>query len=315
MYRKVAETLADKVKSTWSTEDSLKAEFTRNFPSMEPDRTSHWGAIVSNLLEESWGVSGPEVKSKTVSYDRCEILKHLHSILDYNLFTQVLLNLQNYGTFAYRVADAENDVSLLKSSWPKESKLNPFAPKSKMIKTASTEEEQKYNVVLSTMRSVKIIAGITPLVSSRVSPMGSTPALTDSQNISMLGIGADKYLTTKPGLKPYYICWQPGSSPEMTEMLPNASAKAESPSFRVEDIPYIFTSKSGGDILNEVLFSRRLMYEIFGGIDTGQTPLTMVPRMNSILVITEQDGVELRMIFDELKEKYPMLELVEGSRA
>jgi len=306
IYRRVAETFVNKIKAAWESEDTLKKLFEKHFTGLTFSRTDHWQFIVGKLLKEAWYESGPEVKSDPIGYDRRQILQRAHPLLDYNLFTQVLLNLQNYSTFSYRTPAAEQDVEGMKASWPKDTKINPFEPKAKMLKTASNDVEQKYNVVLSTLRSLRIIAGITPLISSRVSPIGSTPTLTDSQNLSMLGIGADKYLTTVPGMKSYYICWQPGSSPEMIEPHPDGT-------FKAIDIPYSFHSKSGGDILNEVLFSRHLMYWIFDGMTDWE--VTMIPRMNSILIVTNDiEGKQLKRVFDAFKTKYPMLDLVEGAR-
>ena len=171
------------------------------FPSLPFDRTDHWGGLLWRVFRDCWLEAGPEVRGEPTGHDRNCVLKALAPLLDYSLFTQAMLNLQGYAGMAYQARDAEADIKRLQDEWPKDSKLRPFEPKARMAKEASTEEEKRYNLVLSTLRSLKTIAGFTPQISFRVSPKGSTPALADSNNVSTLGIGADKYLRVLPGLK------------------------------------------------------------------------------------------------------------------
>jgi hypothetical protein len=325
MYGRVAAAFAARIERVFDSEDSMKQEFSTRFPALTFDRTSYWNNIIYGIVRDAWEESGPEVKSLPTGHDMLQILKGVYSLLDYNLFTQVYLNLQYYSSVCYRAEDAQAEIEKLKTAWPKTSKLDPFAPKAKMLKTAMTAEDQQFNVTLSTLRSLKIIGSsnmATGFISYRVSPKGSTPAFADSQNLSMLGVGADKYLRVDPRFKPFYLVWAPGTTPEMISRCENQALAGRTGEwcFNAHGIHYEFRSKSGGDILNEVLFARKLMYEVLGGIDFEERTCTIVPRMNSILIVTNEDGKELKQVYEGtpeklgLKQVYPMLDLQEGSR-
>ncbi len=334
IYQRVAECFTAKINSIFESEDTLRAEFQRffaksavevplgeHFKSVEAQiqntpagvefsRTDHWNAIIWRVLEASWLEVGPEVKSAPTGYDKLMILKLTHPLLDYNLFTQVLLNLQGYTGMRYAVGDAQAELSGIKSNW-KHPKLNPFVPKAKKIKEAKTTDEQSFNNIISRVRAVNLIAQFDGQVSFRVSPRSTTPAFADSRNLSMIGVGGDKYLRTFPNLKPFYVSWQPGTTPRIVVV---TGTSPEGTVLETEGIPYPFVSKSGGDVLNEVLFSRKVMYEIFRDFDITKETCIMIPRMNSVLVVTAADGEHIRKTFDRLKAVYPVLELYEGAR-
>lgn len=333
-YQRVAECFTAKINSIFESEATLQTEFQRffakskvemplgeHFKSVEAQiqntpagvefsRTDYWNAIIWRVLEASWLEAGPEVKSAPTGYDKLMILKLTHPLLDYNLFTQVLLNLQGYAGMRYAVGDAQAELSGIKSNW-KHPKLNPFVPKAKKIKEAKTTEEQSFNNIISRVRAVNLIAQFDGQVSFRVSPRSTTPAFADSRNLSMIGVGGDKYLRTFPNLKPFYVSWQPGQTPRIVVV---TGTSPEGTVLETEGIPYPFVSKSGGDVLNEVLFSRKVMYEIFRDFDITRETCIMIPRMNSVLVVTAADGEHIRKTFDRLKAVYPVLELHEGAR-
>lgn len=319
VYNRVAHTFAERIHEIFLDEASMQAEFSKSFTHLAFDRTDHGSTLLYKMFRDCWYACGPEIKSEPTAYDRLFVCRKLYHLLDYNLFTQVILNLQTYTGMAYMTGDAEKDMENLKEEWPKDSKLNPFEPKAKMVKNAATDEEKQHNNILSTLKSLKIISQFTPQVSFRVSPIGMTPAFADSRNVSMIGIGGDKYLRTLPNLKAFYIHWAPGVTPPMTKsVLKLAGDFAPHPDnrleFKADEIPYPFLSKSGGEILNEVLFSRKVMAEVFAAHDITAEMCIMIPRMNSVLVVTDQYGLHLKTAFEKLKKAYPMLELSEGSR-
>jgi len=323
MYQAAAQYLAARIDAVFTSEKTLEDLFKSFYPSLEFDRTDHWAHVIEMLINEAWDLKGPVVKSNPTPIDRLQIIRALHPLLDYNLFTQVLLNLQGYTGFYYMTGDAEKELIRMKENWKaKQYKSDPFAPKAKMHKQAATEEEVEFNNVLSTQRALRIITQFTPQISFRVSPKGSTPAFADSRNISMIGVGGDKYIRTIPALKTFYITWD--QVPMMAYMkpgdsLPIAPGSGAAPTagitFVAEGVPYPFVSKSGGEILQEVLFARKIMYEIFRNVDTTKETCIMVPRINSLLIVANADGTSLRSAFEPLKQKYPMLNLVEGVRA
>src|ERR1700739_3029924 len=323
IYHRVAETFAQRINEVFFNEESLEAEFRKSFEHLEFSRTDHSSTLLGKLFRECWYASGPEVKAEPTGYDRLATLRCLYNLIDYNLFTQVLLNLQTYNGMAYMTKDAEAEIEKLKEGWPKDAKTNPFEPKAKLVKNASTDEEQLHNSILRTIKSLKIISQFTPQVSFRVSPMGSTPAFADSRNISMIGIGGDRFLRTLPNLKPFYIHWEPGSNPTMAlsvAYINDSSHQAPLPpnpkglEFEAPGIPYHFFSKSGGEILQEVLFARKIMAELFAAHDITSEMCIMIPRMNSVLIVTDQYGLHLKRAFENLKKTYPVLELAEGVR-
>jgi len=321
-YQATAQYLADQVNTLFSSEKMLEDFFKKLYPGLPFDRTDHWAHVFETLLNEAWFEKGPVVKSNPTPLDRLQIIRTLHPLLDYNLFTQVLLNLQGYTGMFYMTGDAQKQIDFIKNDWKmKGYKSDPFAPKAKMSKTAVTDEDKAFNNVLSTLRALRIVTQFTPQISFRVSPKGSTPAFADSRNISMIGVGGDKYLRTLPELKTFYITWD--QQPVMAYMkpgdsLPIAPGSGVAPSagitFVADGIPYSFVSKSGGEVLQEVLFARKIMYEIFRGVDTTKETCIMIPRMNSVLMVAGADGTSIRSAFEPLKAAYPMLQLIEGVR-
>lgn len=327
IYDRVSKLFAERINQVFESEDTMKVEFGKRYPQLPFDRTSHWNNIIYSIVRDVWNEAGPEVKSLPTGHDMLTIVKGAYPLLDYNLFTQVYLNLQYYSSVTYRTEDAEKEVEKLKTAWSntpwsKTSKLDPFAPKAKMLKAVVTLEDHQFNNTLSTLRSLKIIGAsnmATGFVSYRVSPKGATPAFADSQNLSMLGVGADKFLSVDPRFKVWYILWAPGTTPRLAMHFCYPNVVDGTTGFEADGISYPFFSKSGGDILNEVLFARKLMYEILGSIDFVEKACTIVPRMNSLLIVVREDE-DMVQLFNGTNDKlgliqqYPILVLQEGSR-
>lgn len=325
LYQRVANNFAATISSLFDSEDTLKAKFSELFPGLEFSRTDHWGGIIYKVFRDCWMEMGPEVKGEPTGYDRNVVLTKLHGhrLLDYNLFTQVMLNLQSYTGMAYQAQDAEEDIKKLEEEWKGKEK-SPFSAGARMVKLShtTTDEDIKFNHDLSTLKSLKIIASFTPQLSFRVSPKGSTPTLVDANNVSNLGVGSDKYLRVMPSLKAWYIHWQPGASPTMVKPVgatgvtgqPGKPGKPEDIVFHETDFLYFFHSKSGGEILNQVLFSRRIAFEVFPEYDHTTQTCIILPRMSSVLVVADEEGVGVKAAFYRLRSKFPILELAEGTR-
>jgi hypothetical protein len=299
-YSKIAELFANRINEVFTSEDTLKAEFEKHFPAFAFSRTDYWLSIMYLMMRDCFHAC-MDIKAEPSGYDRYQVLQELHPLLDYNLFTQVQLNLQSYAGMAYRTGDADKHLDVLRSKW-KDAKLDPFAPKAKMFKIIANETEKEFNHTLSTMRALKIVAGYTPLISFRVSPKGSTPAFADSNNISMLGVGGDQYLQTNMNV--FYIGWE--QPPRMIELTSDGG-------FAAEGIPYKFYSKSGGEVLNECLFARRIMYEVFNKIPSSLTRI-MIPRMNSVMIVTDMESDNFREGYIDLWKKLPFTNIWEGTR-
>jgi len=278
IYSKVSEAFARRIEAMFESEDSLQAAYKARFPGLEFDRTDRWHLILAKELQDAWHEHGPVVKASVTPYDRNWILAILGELLDFNLFSQVLLNLQDWGLLRYRVADVEADTAKLQAKWARKSP-SPFDAKAKMVKQASKPEDIDFNHDLSTLKSLRIIPKIAPGLSFRVTPKGSTPALVDSANLSMLGVGGDQYLLVPSSFKVAYITWE--TTPEV--MTPTEDGK-----FRHDLIDYPFTSKSGGDTLNSVMAVRLLAAVLYKHLPISN-PKVVLPRMTSIMVMTDAD--------------------------
>jgi hypothetical protein len=310
-YRATAVYFAEQINKIFESEESLKALFESYFPGLPFDRTDHWNGILNREVTKAWQIAGPTVITVPTSTDIYKILQELRKLLDYNIFTQVALNLQNFAGWAYQAKDAEKELEVLKRKWADYQELNgknltpnPLEPKAKMIKAAASDIDFEHNADLSAIKALRIITQFGPLSSFRVSPKGSTPAFADSKNLSMIGLGGDRYLKTIPGLKIFYITWSDA---------PNLLLPQEDGSFKTAEIPYNFISKSGGQILNEVLFSRWLAYRVYGVIDMTTKMLTVIPRMNSVMIVASQHVPELETLVKEIQAAYK-ISLHEGVR-
>lgn len=314
LYERVALEFAADINEIFSSEETLKLTFEEFFPGMEFDRTDHWDSILRCQFSQCWKQYGPAVVSEPTQTDIEKMLVHLYNHLDYNLFTQVLLNLQSYMGFAYAAPEAIKCLSEMEAKWTdKKVDVTPFTPKAKMFKQAGTDFEKEFNVDLSSIKALNIIKGFTPLNSFRVSPKGSTPALVDSRNLSMLGIGGDRFVKTMQGWRVDYFVWQ--KAPRVIDLVKVLVPDALAPStlrFRAEGIPYCFESKSGGDILNDVLFARKVAATIYFLSVTANFHTIILPRLNSVLVVSPE-GNQTQLMFEHLRRQFP-LELHEGQR-
>jgi hypothetical protein len=276
MYNRVASAFAHEITRVFSSEDSLKSYWETRYSMLPFDRTSNWNILLRQMLKDEWEKFGPAVVSGMTQHDVNSILACLHSKLDYNLFTQVLLNLQDMSLLRYRVADAAAERTAIEARW-KDAKLNPTVPKAKMFKTAATTEEEDFNRDRSALKAINTIAAFNPSTSFRVTAAGSTPALVDSSNISSMGIGADRFLALPDGFQVLFFD---------LESMPIPLDVAENGKFTSPGIKYLFESKSGGDILGSVLRSRMAVHSLYSLV-TG--PSVFLPRMYSVMLIANSE--------------------------
>jgi hypothetical protein len=289
VYENVAQVYAASIEEAFTSEETLSKLHEKTFPGLPFDRTDRWHLILSRELLRCWNEQGPVVKAGITSVDRREILLHLSNLLDFNLFSQVLLNLQDWALLRYRVGDAQADTEKLQTKWAGKSP-SPFDVKAKMVKAASRPEDMEFNRDLSTLKSLRIIPQIGPGLSFRVSPKGSTPALVDSANLSMLGIGGDQYLSVPPALNVAYLSW---------ETAPTVVVPDEKGEFHNGTIMYPFVSKSGGDILNSVLATRLLATAAFKILtQSGGETTVVLPRMTSLMILTNASMIEVENLVD-----------------
>jgi hypothetical protein len=302
MYVTVAVAFAKQLDILFTSDSTLQAAWEEMFPHTPCDHTGKWDLILGTQLRAIWKEHFP-VGSNPTAFDVEEILRQLPMHVDYNIWTQVYLNFQRWGQIRYAVEEAEKDSAALTIKWAGKSP-NPFDAKAKMFKAANAEEGE-FNRALSQLKALKIIAAFAPgHISFRVSPKRSTPALVDSANISMLGIGGDCYLRVPGGLNIFYFCWD--TAPEMMTPIdgkPNC--------FQAVNIDYEFESKSGGDTLNQVLYARYLMFVVACGLKETISSCLLLPRMTSLLVVTSRSEQQMKNIATTLRGNP---QLVVGSR-
>lgn len=279
---RVALAFAARVDDIFTSEATLQAAHEKYFQATPFDRTQHWDTILRKELAEDWKEFGPDVKSSMTEWDQRMILWHLSQVLDYNLFTQVMLNLQPGVLVPYSTTTQCADLEALKKKYEGKTP-SIFDAKAKMVKSASTQGDMQFNMDLSTLKALKIASTITSFRSFRVSPKGSTPALADSENLSTMGIGGDKYLNVPPGYKAWYVVWD--FAPNL--LLDAGKGPNGFPQFHaLGNIQYPFESKSGGEMLNGVLFSRFITARLFSELALDFT-VTFIPRLTSVLMVTD----------------------------
>jgi hypothetical protein len=309
VYDIIATEFAKEIDKIFASEETLKAAFEHCFKHMEFTRTEHWSGILYKILDTCWREHGPNANASITPADRMEILRALLDKLDFNIYSQVALNLQDWSVLHYDGGNVQDQIDKIVKKWEKYS-VTPLSKGAKLILNAWQPQDLDFNKDLGTVKSLKTISGIAPGISFRVSPKGSTPAFADSQNFSMIGSGGDRYVKVKyPELRIWYVTWKPGSTPPAAKPQPDGT-------FSVEGINYPFHSKSGGSVLNEAIFSRGVAFSFWSGLYTGSedgASILVLPRMNSVMVVAANYQL-VYDIFNILKTEYPMLELVDGER-
>jgi hypothetical protein len=289
-YERTAMAFAERVKRMFASEDSLRAVWEKHFSGSEFDRTDRWNMILFKELNQVWQEVGPPIKNSLTNYDRDAIVDLLSAtdMGSISVLSQVILNLQNNALLHYNNPLASEHIDALKLKYAGKSP-SPFELKAKMFKTANTEDEKSFNRDLSTLKALKIVSGVFPWISFRVSPTGSTPALVDSQNLSMLGIGGDGFLKPLTGFTAYYFSWE--NTPDVLAPLGEGRFTFRTPAGHEEE----YASKSGGDTLGPVLLSRSLAIYLFWRARGYKR--AVLPRMNSVLLVTDASEEKVRDIF------------------
>jgi hypothetical protein len=315
IYLRVAESLSEHVRQIFGDNDSLSRFFYEDMgmstnSGIEVDRTDGWDIRLRNLFEMVWKNKGPEVKTSSTGYDRLSVLRLIakNDLLDYNLFTQVAMNLIPHTGYTYDLAAAAHAAVEIIQKWDKypPAVAKPHDPKAKMVKSPTTDADYAFNQDLSTIKALNIIQKRSLSTSFRVSAAGSTPAFADSNNLSMLGMGADAFMRIAPGYKLFYLTW--AAAPRMV------SLDIATGAFHAQGCSYPFFSKSGGDTLNDVLFTRKVAYLLYKSVLSDATSyIDILPRMNSVMLLTTQTELDAELI-QQLKAACSSLVITEGSR-
>jgi hypothetical protein len=298
MYTRVADAFCAMVNRAFSSEEELKLLYS-HYTHAEFDRTDRWPLILGGLLRAVWKLHGPAVTGGITAYDRQEILRLCSPYLSDSTYSQVLLNLQPNNLLLYSPARAQKSIDMQEKMWAKAA-LNPCAPKAKPIKTPTKPDELLYNDAIRNLRTLRMVASANSLLQSfRVSPEGSTPALTDSANLSMLGPASTQFFSG-----PYThatLRWE--DSYPIVQSQDDGTFLYKSHRLGTT---LRYTSKSGGSILNDALTARFLHREVYTALQdalmegTAYLPIAFIPRMKSLFLTTDLPENALRPILDNL---------------
>jgi len=92
--------------------------------------------------------------------DKLQIMRYLHHLLDYNIFTQVLLNLQGYTGMFYMTGDAQAEIERM-NQHGLSIQTDPFAPKAKMLENRLKRLPKNKNNTIKTISALRALRIIT----------------------------------------------------------------------------------------------------------------------------------------------------------
>ena len=298
----IAQSVAARVIATWASEADMVAVFERCHRGPKFDRTGHGRAIVEKLFGETWAGAVPGRVPN--AWDQLRVAYFLAQDLkdDYNLCTQVIPNLL---PVPLRVRHAELQALVTKTAEAFEGRTdvpNPFKEKRPKLKvTAATHSPE---VVAEYVRATGIAKAASILevdgfsnLSFRVTPLGKTPAFSDSMSYGQLPVVADPYVEILPtyqqqGYDSLFLSW--GAEDALLEMHPQ-----EDGSILVPSLPEgrgRFVSESGGSMLGQAMWSRYVAGRVLACWASGPAeavhPIAVIPRLNSVQVIGLRDFLE-----------------------
>lgn len=299
----IAKDLYDTSKEVFKSEESIAEYWTKISGFMALDRTNDARLIVDKLFKASWDKYFPGINP--IVNDRVKVVRNLDGE-DYNLISQLALNLLPFH-IQYDIQAINNYINNYTEKL-KENKeaADPHAKKAKYIQEVenSTGWESTYNSVLGCL---KFISGVKPSQnpSFRLSPLGSTPALTDSSNYSSTSPHTDQFIVSDNNIQAdgrtvRHFSWD--AAPGMVvEILEDGGMK-------LKGLSQTYYSKSGGDILNRSMFTRYLISKLIK-----LEVVSIVPRLNSVTVYTVFNiDDQLIKVSQELVQEFPTLGLYFG---
>ena len=258
VYPLIAASFATEIKRVWSSEETMAAAYEELLQATktEFDRTQHAALLTQKLFERCWSAQITDFKA--IAYDITEILKSLHGILDYNLFTQVYQNMNAF-TLRYDSSAADREVVRALEILTPELKKDLDGPKPKYAaedKIPDGMTRSYYNTVIAARK----MGALNPFTSFRISPSNSTPAFADSSNFSGFSIYLDQFLEVNdPNRKVAVLRW---TSAEVKDLCVGMESQPGGGIvMHFDDIEVPIVSKCGGTILQQVMFARKLMYD------------------------------------------------------
>lgn len=250
------------IQEIWQSEETFEAAYHELLKLSKFDRTKDASKLISRLLSKL-------VNPHPTFFDTKQWVAE--NVKDFNLRSQILLNAQ-VGTIAFKVAELEKEVG----AWQKDGEFSwtlpgdsPFEKKAK-FREGDDEVTKTYNIVIANQRNLKILKEAIGMNSFRISPIGSTPALADLNNLSSISItGLPKFTDARVWILNH----------EAIQKHINLRQQDDG-GFTANGLDYPIYSKSGGDTVIKALTSRWLADK---AMTTTQAKTYVVPKYDSLL--------------------------------
>ena len=270
------------IEEIWQSEESMAEAYKEILHLSKFDRTTDASKLVNRLVDNEVMMT---MNGSPLYYDkRIWILQHIQ---DFNIATQLLLNCQE-GSVRFDIAKLDNDTQ----AWQRDGNFeaSPFDKKAKFME-GEDEKSKKFNTILAGVRNLKILsAGLVGFNSFRISPIGSTPAFADMNNLSNLSImGLGKYA---------------GSDVKIWMLNHKAIQdfihvrQQEDGGTIADGLVYPIYSKSGGGILLRALTSRWVAYQAL----SERFRIYVVPKYDSLLTVGDDLPEGLKEFVSEFKD-------------
>lgn len=246
---------------TWKSEETLEKAYQELLGLTHSgfDRTKSASRLVGRLMAKV-------VNPHPTRYDSKEWI--VNNVTDFNIASQLLLNIQE-GSIPFRAKDLAAQVAEWEKEW-KDRTDSPFEKKAKFLE-GDDEAAKAHNRVLAGIRNNKILQDWAGSNSFRISPLGTTPALADLNNITSMSIsGLQRFCGARIHLLNHDAI-----------MKQLQLQQTEDGGFIANGLIHPIYSKSGGDILFRALASRWISHQILTRSHTAY----LVPKYDSILLL------------------------------
>ena len=261
----------------WQSEKFMEEAYKELLHLSKFDRTTDASKLVNKFMDK-------QMDHPTFYDKRKWVVENIH---DFNLASQLLTNCQE-GSLRFNVVKLSTQIQ----EWEKHYEnveSSPFQKKAKFLEGEDGATKQ-HNLVLAAIRNHRFLTEAAKTINSfRVSPIGSTPALADMNNLSQLSInGLSQYLS--PGITIWVL------NHELIQTGINLHQQDDG-GYVACGLYHPIYSKSGGDIVTKAISSRWMTYQL---LSRSHYNYYVVPKYDSLLVAGDKLPMDLRGYADEL---------------
>lgn len=228
------------------------------------DRTKTANLLVKKLFDKSFPTPPTDIDK------RMAIIGMLEKEYDFNLISQMALNIPS-ALPVFDLVKLNSEATKVQEHHKNSSTDNPTTKKAK-FKAPEEPNCKEWNRELAILKNASILSEYSPLHnSSRISPINSTPALADFQNLSSLSLyGLDEFLVEGE----IYLV-------NCDKILVDFNYRVDDDgSIRMDGLTFPIMSKSGGDIVRKALAVRKIVSMLYNDIGV----MSVVPRYDSVLI-------------------------------